>query len=258
MDFTEITFSRRPPTAFLTLDNPAKINALSRRMIAEISEVLQELSRDENVKVLVIRAAGDHFCAGHDLGEMVGRDMHTYQRIFDDCSRMMQMLHDLPQVVIAQVQGIATAAGCQLAAWCDLVVAAENARFATPGVKIGLFCATPMVALTRAIGRKAAMEMLMTGRYVPATEARALGLVNRVVPLERLAGETRKLAESICQASGLVIAMGKRAFYTQVDQPDDKALSHAAHTIALNNLAEDAQAGITAFLEKTTPRWRNR
>ena len=258
MAFTEIAFAAEPPVGFLTLNNPARINALSRRMIAEITEVLGELAHEESLKVLVIRAAGDHFCAGHDLGEMVGRDMKTYTTIFDRCAHMMQMLHDIPQVVIAQVQGIATAAGCQLAAWCDLVVAAENARFATPGVKIGLFCTTPMVALTRAVGRKAAMEMLMTGRYVPADEARTLGLVNRVVAADRLEAETRDLAGQICQASALVIAMGKHAFYTQIDQADDKALACAAHTIALNNLAEDAQTGITAFLDKTPPHWKNR
>ena len=160
--------------------------------------------------------------------------------------------------MIAQVQGIATAAGCQLAAWCDLVVAEEGARFATPGVKIGLFCTTPMTAITRAIGRKAAMEMLLTGRYFPAAEAKELGLVNRVVPIEDLAAETQKLAADIAQASRFVLALGKEAFYAQVDQTDDKALDYATRTIAMNLTAEDAQNGIRAFLEKKTPEWKNR
>ena len=165
---------------------------------------------------------------------------------------------DAELVVIAQVQGIATAAGCQLVAWCDMAVAEEGARFATPGVKIGLFCTTPMVALTRAIGRKAAMEMLMTGRYFPADEAKGLGLVNKVVPLDQLADETSKLAHQIVEASGLVIGIGKQAFYAQVDQADAAAWNYAKHTITLNNMAEDAQNGIKAFLNKDTPEWRNR
>ncbi len=258
MPYTEIEFKHRPPLAFLTLNNPSKINALSRTMIREITAVLTALAEDENISVLIVRAAGNHFCAGHDLAEMVDADMKTYKHIFDRCTAMMQMLHQIPQVVIAAVQGIATAAGCQLAAWCDLVVAEEGARFATPGVKIGLFCTTPMVAISRAIGRRAAMEMLMTGRYVPATEAKQLGLVNRVVKMEQLAAETEKLARQIAEASPLVLRIGKRAFYDQIDQPDDKALAYASHTIALNNLARDAQVGIGAFLEKKPPRWENR
>lgn len=258
MSYTEIEFSTQPPLAFLTLNNPQKINALSRNMIREITAALTVLAEDESVRVLILRAAGNHFCAGHDLAEMVGEDMKTYKHIFDRCTAMMQLLHRIPQVVIAQVQGVATAAGCQLAAWCDLVVAEEGARFATPGVKIGLFCTTPMVAVSRAIGRKAAMEMLMTGRYVPALEAKQLGLVNRVVKADQLSAEAEKLAQEIAEASSLVLKIGKRAFYDQIDQPDDKAMAYASHTIALNNLACDAQAGIGAFLEKKTPQWKNR
>jgi enoyl-CoA hydratase/carnithine racemase len=171
---------------------------------------------------------------------------------------MMRLIHDIPQPVIAQVQGIATAAGCQLVAWCDLAVAEPGARFATPGVKIGLFCTTPMVAVSRAIGRKAALEMLLTGRYVPADEARSLGLINKVVPRETLAQETRALADQITEASAFTLGIGKQAFYAQIDQPDDKALEFAKHTIALNNMAEDAQNGINAFLQKQTPVWKNR
>jgi enoyl-CoA hydratase/carnithine racemase len=172
---------------------------------------------------------------------------------------MMQLIHDLPQPVIAQVQGIATAAGCQLAAWCDLVIASEDASFATPGVKIGLFCTTPAVAVSRAIGRKAAMEMLLTGRYFPAEEAKDLGLVNRVVPLSELEQETEKLAAQIAEASRFTLSIGKQGFYSQVDQEDDKALDFAKHTIVMNNMAEDAQNGIRAFVEKQPPvEWKNR
>jgi enoyl-CoA hydratase/carnithine racemase len=171
---------------------------------------------------------------------------------------MMQMIHEIPQPVIAQVQGIASAAGCQLVAWCDLAVVEEGARFATPGVKIGLFCTTPMVAVTRAIGRKAAMEMLLTGRYFPANEARDLGLVNRVVPLKNLEAETDTLALQIADASRFVLAIGKQGFYAQVDQLDSNAMHYAKHTITMNLSAEDAQNGIDAFLNKKTPVWKDR
>jgi enoyl-CoA hydratase/carnithine racemase len=171
---------------------------------------------------------------------------------------MMQMIHEIPQPVIAQVQGVATAAGCQLVAWCDLAVASEDARFATPGVKIGLFCTTPAVAISRAIGRKAAMEMLLTGRFFSATEAKKLGLVNRVVSADNLAMETESLAEEIAEASRFVLAIGKQGFYAQADQTDDKAMHFAKHTITMNLEAIDAQNGIHAFLNREKPSWQNR
>lgn len=259
MGYDEILFAANGAVGTITLNNPGRINALSRKMIAELTDLLDRAAGDEALKVIILRAAGAHFCAGHDLKEMVGRGMRENAEIFDRCSRMMQRLHEIPQPVIAQVQGIATAAGCQLAAWCDLVVAEEGARFATPGVKIGLFCTTPMTAITRAIGRKAAMEMLLTGRYYSAAEAKGLGLVNRVVPLARLSAETEELAAQIAEASRLVLAIGKQGFYAQVDQPDEKALYAAKNTIALNLHAEDAQAGIRAFIEKQAPpAWKNR
>ena len=258
MDYKEILCETEGPVCFLTLNKPSKINALSKSMVAELLDALTKVSVDETIKVVILKAAGKHFCAGHFLAEMVDGDMKSYKFIFDQCTRLMTLIHDIPQVVIAQVQGIATAAGCQLAAWSDLAVAGEDAQFATPGVKIGLFCTTPMVALTRAIGRKAAMEMLMTGRYFPAQEAKELGLVNKVVPNEILADETRKMALQIVEASGLVIGMGKQAFYAQIDQADAAAWNYAKHTIALNNLAEDAQNGIKAFLNKEKPEWQNR
>ncbi|WP_246804939.1 enoyl-CoA hydratase-related protein [Desulfosarcina cetonica] len=189
---------------------------------------------------------------------MIDAGIKEYKFIFDQCTRMMMRLHDIPQVVIAQVQGIATAAGCQLAAWCDLVVAGEDARFSTPGVRLGLFCTTPMVAITRAIGRKAAMEMLVTGREFPAQEAKALGLVNRVVPLDQLEDATRTLAHQIAEASGFALAIGKQGLYAQADMTDAQALHYAKHTIAMNNMAEDAQSGIKAFLEKRSIEWKNR
>ena len=258
MDYEEILFSAEGPVGYLTLNNPSKINALSKKMIGEMIHLLTAVSLDESIKVIVIRATGKHFCAGHDLSEMRGQGLKEYKFIFDRCTQMMQLIHTIPQPVIAQVQGVATAAGCQLVAWCDLAVAEEGARFATPGVKIGLFCTTPMVAITRAIGRKAAMEMLLTGRFFPASEAKELGLINRVVPLEDLPGETQKLAIQIAEASRFVLAIGKQGFYAQIDQPDDPAMNYAKHTIAMNLTAEDAQNGIAAFIEKKTPVWKNR
>jgi len=258
MPYEEIIFDRDGPIGILTLNNPKKINALSKRMIAEMIDALGRLATDETIRVVILRAAGNHFCAGHDLAEMVDQGTREYKFIFDRCTAMMKMIHEIPQPVIAQVQGIATAAGCQLAAWCDLTVAEEGARFATPGVKIGLFCTTPMVAVTRAIGRKAAMEMLLTGRYFSAQEAKELGLVNRVVSAEQLGTETEDLAREIAAASGFVLGIGKQAFYAQIDQSDDHAWHYAKHTISLNNTAEDAQIGIKAFLNKETPEWKNR
>jgi enoyl-CoA hydratase/carnithine racemase len=258
MAHEEILYTTKGPIGILTLNNPKKINALSIQMISEISDVLSSVSEDESIKVVIIRAAGKHFCAGHYLKEMVGNGIKEYKSIFDQCTKMMQLIHELPQPVIAQVQGIATAAGCQLVAWCDLAVAAEGSQFATPGVKIGLFCTTPMVAVTRAIGRKAAMEMLLTGRFFSAQEAKELGLINRVVSLANLEEETEKLAGQIAEASRFVLAIGKQGFYAQVDQSDSNAMHYAKHTITMNLEAVDAQNGINSFLNKETPSWQNR
>ncbi|SMD09581.1 short chain enoyl-CoA hydratase [Desulfocicer vacuolatum DSM 3385] len=258
MDYQEILFSQDASVGYLTLNNPSKINALSKQMIKEISHLLNRISTDESIKVLVIKATGSNFCAGHYLAEMVDAGVKEYRTIFDQCTRMMMMLHELPQPVIAQVRGIATAAGCQLAAWCDLVVAAEDARFSTPGVKIGLFCTTPMAAITRSIGRKAAMEMLLTGREFPAAEAKELGLVNRVVPLDSLDAETTELANDIAKASGFALSVGKQGFYAQADMTDAQAFHYAKNTIVMNNCSEDAQDGISAFLNKSTTTWKNR
>ena len=258
MDYQEILFTTKGPVGYLTLNNAGKINALSVQMIKEIIDLLNGVSNDDSLKVIVIKAAGKHFCAGHYLAEMVDAGVKEYKHIFDQCTKMMMLIHEIPQIVIAQVQGIATAAGCQLAAWCDLVVAEEGARFSTPGVKIGLFCTTPMVAITRAIGRKAAMEMLITGREFFAAEAKELGLINQVVALEKLDQTTTELAEQIAQASGFALAVGKQGFYAQADMSDAQAFHYAKHTIVMNNLSEDAQNGIKAFLGKQKPEWKNR
>lgn len=259
MEYKEILFSTEVPIGILTLNSPETINALSKKMIGEMIDALSKASTDESIKVIIIRAAGKHFCAGHNLSEMVDSGVKEYKFIFDQCTKMMQLIHEIPQPVIAQVQGIATAAGCQLAAWCDLVVASDDARFSAPGVKIGLFCSTPMVAISRAIGRKMAMEMLLTGRDFPAQEAKELGLVNRVVPLEILPSTTEDLAKKICEASRFALSVGKQGFYSQIDQTDDKAFQFAKHTIVMNNMSEDAQNGIKAFLEKrASVEWKDR
>ncbi len=258
MAYEQIEYTARGPVGYLTLNNPSKINALSKLMIREIIHALEAVAADETVSVLVIRAAGHHFCAGHYLGEMVNGGVSEYKAIFDQCNRMMQLIHDIPQPVIAQVQGIATAAGCQMVAWCDLAVAEEGARFATPGVRIGLFCTTPSVAVVRAVGRKAAMEMLLTGRYFSAREAKEVGLINRVVSPDDLESETDALASQIAEASRFVLAIGKQGFYAQVDQPDNDAMDFAKQTMTMNLSAEDAQEGIRAFINKETPKWKNR
>ncbi len=221
-------------------------------------EALDRVAGDSAVRVVILAAAGKVFCSGHDLSELIGRSVAEYRRIFEVCSDLMQKLQSIPQPVIAQVQGVATAAGCQLAATCDLVVAGEGAQFATPGVKIGLFCTTPMVALTRAIGRKRAMEMLLTGVMVDAKTAAEWGLVNRVVAAERLEEETRALAAQVAAASTLTVSIGKQAFYAQVDLDQPKAYAYAREVMSMNALAGDAQEGIGAFLEKRTPCWTGR
>lgn len=259
LTYKEILLSTEGPIGILTLNNPDTINALSARMIGEMTNALTKVSTDESVRVIIIRATGKNFCAGHNLSEMVDAGVKEYKFIFDQCTKMMQLIHEIPQPVIAQVQGIATAAGCQLAAWCDLVVASEDAKFSTPGVNIGLFCSTPMVAISRAIGRKMAMEMLLTGRDFPAQEANKLGLVNKVVPIEELDAITEELAKKISEASRFALSVGKQGFYAQVDQTDDKAFHYAKHTIVMNNLSEDAQTGIKAFLKKKpSVKWKNR
>jgi len=239
----------------ITMNRPEKRNALSSAMMGDLIAALRRAGEQRDVRAAIIAGAGPAFSAGHDLSELMGRDLGFYRHVFDQCADLMQTVQAIPQPVIARVHGIATAAGCQLAATCDLVVAAESAKFATPGVRIGLFCSTPMVALTRAIGRKHAMEMLLTGAPIDARTASQWGLVNRVVPDADLAAETRKLAMQIIEASALTVAIGKQAFYAQIDLDQRKAYDYTKQVMSLNAMAADAQEGIGAFLEKRRPNW---
>jgi enoyl-CoA hydratase/carnithine racemase len=246
------------PVARVTMNHPDKRNALSLAHMRELADCLRAIGEAREAHVVVLAGNGPAFCAGHDLSEMVGRDPEAYRRIFDVCCELMETVQAIPQPVIGQVHGVATAAGCQLAATCDLVVASEEARFATPGVRIGLFCSTPMVALSRAIGRKKAMEMLLTGDFISAEEALAEGLVNRVVPAGEIEAETRRLAEKICEASPLVVGVGKQAFYRQVEMPVEQAYAYTKEIMSFNASFADAQEGMCAFLEKRKPEWKGR
>ncbi len=246
----------------LTLNAPRSINALSEAMMAALTATLDEIAEDRSVKVVILRGAGDHFCAGHNLKEMTERrqdadgGLQYFQDLFATCSAMMLKIVRLPQPVIAEVSGIATAAGCQLVASCDLAVASDDARFATSGVNIGLFCSTPMVALTRNLSRKLAMEMLLLGDFLPAARVAELGLLNRVVPKDLLEPTTRGIARQIADKSPAAIRIGKRAFYEQADMPLEKAYAYAGRVMAENMMARDAEAGIGAFIEKTKmPPW---
>ena len=243
------------PTAIVTLNRPERRNALSLELMQDLIAALEEIGRNREIRAVILAASGKVFCSGHDLGQMTGRDINEYRRIFDVCSDLMEKVQSIPQPVIAEVQGIATAAGCQLVATCDLAIAAEEAAFATPGVKIGLFCTTPMVALTRAIGRKRAMQMLLTGELVPARTAAEWGLINQAVPAAELQSAARRLAEQVAGASSLVVALGKQAFYTQIDLDQPKAYAYAKEVMSMNALAADAQEGIGAFLGKRAACW---
>ena len=255
MNFENLLTSHEGPVAVVTLNRPQRRNALSLDLMLELTACLDELGRGRESRAVILAAAGKVFCSGHDLAEMTGRDINEYRRIFDVCSELMLKIQAIPQPVIAEVQGIATAAGCQLVAACDLAIAAEDASFATPGVKIGLFCTTPMVALTRAIGRKRALQMLLTGEMVPARTAAEWGLINAAVPAAELPAATRHLAAKVAEASTLVVAIGKQAFYTQIDLDQQKAYAYAKEVMSMNALAADAQEGITAFLGKRTACW---
>ena len=248
--------SDRNGVAWLTLNRPQARNALTLSLMAALDAELAAIAGDPAIHVVVIGGAGPAFCAGHDLREMRSRPQReAYQETFGLCSRLMQHIVLLPKPVIARVHGTATAAGCQLVATCDLAVAADTARFATPGVDIGLFCSTPMVALTRALGRKAAMEMLLTGEMIDAAKAQALGLVNRVVADTELDGSVTALAELIARKSPLTLAIGKEAFYRQTEMPLADAYAYAAEVMTRNMLARDAEEGIDAFLQKRPPVW---
>lgn len=243
----------------LTLNWPAARNALSMALMAALIEALERADSDKETRVVVIAGAGIGFCPGHDLREMRSDpSREAYARIFDRCSEMMQKIVRLPKPVIAEVHGIATAAGCQLVASCDLAVATEDARFATSGINVGLFCSTPMVALSRAIGRKAAMEMLLTGDFIDAATAKSWGLVNQVVPAAELRQATDALAQKIAAKSALAVALGKEAFYRQIELDLSAAYAYTSQVMTKNMLAHDAEEGIDAFIQKRKPVWQDR
>jgi enoyl-CoA hydratase/carnithine racemase len=258
MEYKDILVETRGEIGLIKMNSPKTFNALSKNMISEITAALNNLGADQALKVVIVRTGGKHFCSGHNLTEMVDGNRTEYAFIFGQCSRMMTLVHEVPQIVIAQVHGVATAAGCQLVATCDLAVADETARFGTPGVRIGLFCTTPMVALSRAVPRKLAMEMLMTGRLISADEALRGGLINKVVPESDLEKATMDLALTIAESSPLVLGIGKKAFYSQIELEEPRAYDYANNVITLNLMAEDAQVGIKAFLEKKKPTWLGR
>jgi len=246
----------RDHVAWLTMNRPTARNALSIGLMDALEGALEVLAHDATVHVVVIGGAGPGFCAGHDLKEIRANPAQaTQQALFTQCSRLMLAIVHLPKPVIARVHGIATAAGCQLVASCDLAVAADTARFATPGVNIGLFCSTPMVALSRAVGRKAAMEMLLTGDLIDARRAREIGLVNRVVPEEELDRATAALAGQIASKSPLTLAIGKEAFYRQAEMDLAGAYDYASAVMTRNMMARDAAEGIDAFIAKRPPVW---
>ncbi len=244
------------PAVLVTLNRPEQRNALSTPLMRELTAELERQAARPEVRAIVLRANGPAFSAGHDLREPVDRTLAEEQQIFDVCTRMMETIQRVPQPVIAAVQGIATAAGCQLVATCDLAIAAEGARFATPGVKIGLFCSTPMVAVSRSIGRKRALEMLLTGTPIDAPTAAEWGLVNRVVPAAELDAAALELANQVAAASPLTLRIGKQAFYRQIDVGQEEAYRLMSRTMAENAMTCDAQEGMSAFLEKRQPTWR--
>jgi enoyl-CoA hydratase/carnithine racemase len=244
--------------ARLTMNRPQAFNALSEGLLDALTEALAPLASDDSVRVVVLAGAGKAFCAGHDLREMLASPSHGYyRRLFERCTRMMMAMQKMPQPVIARVQGIATAAGCQLVAMCDLAVAADDARFAVSGVNLGLFCSTPGVALSRNLHRKQAMEMLLTGDMIDAATARERGLLNRVVPAAGLDEAVAQLAASICAKPAVAVAAGKGLFYRQLEMGIEAAYQLAGQTMACNMIADSALEGVQAFIDKRAPSWRD-
>jgi enoyl-CoA hydratase/carnithine racemase len=241
--------------ATLTLDRPEKRNALSLELMERLTRALADVGERTDVAVVILAASGSVFSSGHDLGELVDRSARDYQRIFDQCVEMMSAVQRIPQPVIAMVRGVATAAGCQLVATCDLAFADESASFGTPGVRIGLFCSTPMVAVSRAIGRKRALQLLLTGERIDARTAVEWGLINACVPAAELEQHTRRVAAQIVRASPLIVGIGKRAFYAQIEMDQRAAYDHTRDVMTMNALMADAREGITAFLDKREPNW---
>jgi enoyl-CoA hydratase/carnithine racemase len=259
MTFDHVALERGTPITRLVLDRAERRNALSLAVMREMLAALEAVAADPATRVLVIEGRGAAFSAGHDLGEIVAeRDPDRYEELFGTCVELMSRLHTIPQPVIAKVHGVATAAGCQLVAACDLAITADDARFATPGVNIGLFCSTPMVPISRTIARKRMLEMLFTGDMIDAATAVEWGLVNRAVPAEQLEGAVVELAERIARSSAAVLALGKRAFYEQEGVDERSAYGLACAVMVDNAQADDAHEGMRAFLEKRKPRWQAR
>jgi enoyl-CoA hydratase/carnithine racemase len=245
--------------ATLTLNRPKQYNALSEELLAELQRALKEIEKDESVRVLVIAGSGPAFCAGHDLKQMRADPRKSYYaQLFAQCSDVMKTITRLPQPVIARVHGIATAAGCQLVAQCDLAIASDNARFAVSGINVGLFCSTPSVPLARNMLRKQAMEMLLTGDFIDAPTAVARGLINRAVPLDQLDSAVRELAGKIISKSSVAVSTGKKMFYQQLEMGMEGAYQYAAEVMACNMMAEDVGEGIDAFAQKRQPVWKGR
>ena len=251
--------SDQGPITTLTLNRPRQFNALSSAMLAALQVELDKIAADESVRVVVLAAAGKAFCAGHDLKEMRSHPDKEFQNaLFEQCSRMMLTINRIPQPVIARVHGLATAAGCQLVAACDLAVAADTAQFATSGIRVGLFCSTPSVAVSRNLSRKKALEILLTGEFIDARTAEREGLINYAVPPEELDAAVGRLADAIVAKSPVAVATGKGMFYRQLELGMEDAYSYAAEVMACNMMAEDAQEGIDAFIEKRAPVWKGR
>jgi len=252
---SELIIEHQSGIVTCTLNRPARRHALSLSLLEELDSSLAAIAEDKTARVVVLASSGAVFSSGHDLGEMKGRESAEYEKLFSTCSRVMQRIRQLPQPVIARVQGFATAAGCQLVAACDLAVASETAQFATPGVKIGLFCTTPMVPLVRNVPPKIAMEMLLTGQPISAAKALTAGLLNAVVPEDQLDAVIQQYTQAILTSSRQVIALGKREFYAQLNLEESDAYSRAVDVMTSNAGMNDAQEGISAFLEKRPPNW---
>ena len=245
--------------ATVTLNRPKQFNALSEALLGELQAMFDAIARDESVRVVVLAGAGSAFCAGHDLKQMRANPRKAYyDKLFAQCSDVMMRLLHLPQPVIARVHGIATAAGCQLVAQCDLAVASDAARFAVSGINVGLFCSTPSVSLGRNVSRKQAMEMLLTGDFIDAATAKERGLVNRVVPAGNLDAEVQALADAILRKSSVAVSTGKKMFYKQIEMGMEAAYEYAAEVMACNMMAHDVGEGIDAFMQKRKPEWKNK
>lgn len=255
MEFLQ--YRQKEEIGYITLDNMAEFNTLTMKLLEEMDELLKQIAKEREVKVVVIEGSDKVFCAGHSLKEIEAKTENEVLELFQTCQRMMRTMREIPQLVIAKVKKAAVAAGCQLVAACDMAIASEEAKFATPGINSGLFCSTPAVFLSRNIGRKKAVEMLFTGNMISAEEALQHGLVNKVVPAELLDEETEKLAKEVTKQSLNIIELGKRQFYQQLQMEDFQALNYASEVIALNSKHPDAREGIRAFFEKRPPVWND-